>query len=144
MSLIKKLSYKDLIIFIIPIVVWGFYLYIFNPGILSYDSYNQLEQIQNHDFNNWHPFFHTFIEMICLKVYDSPISIGILQIIIFSCMWTLICRYYRKDAYINRIVLIIQLLLTIFISVIPINAIYSITLWYVLCSCYYHVIWFCV
>lgn len=127
---IQKLNYKDLIIFLMPFVIFMCYLHIFNPGILSYDSYNQLHQIATNNFNNWHPFFHTFIEMICIKIYSSPVSVGILQILTFSTFWTIICKYNREndDKKINR-QFILQVIVTTIISLIPINAIYAITLW---------------
>ena len=133
----KHIIINDIIILLIPLSIFSFYLYIYNPGILSYDSYNQLAQIYEHDFNNWHPFFHTFIEMVCLKIYNSPISIGVLQIITFSFMWTIICKYYRGDNRGVCPIFIAQVILTVFISVIPINAIYSITLWKDILYSYY-------
>ena len=125
---IKKLNYKDLIIFLIPFIIFMYYLYIFNPGILTFDSYYQLNQIANNHFNNWHPFFHTFIEMICLKIYPNTKSICILQILVFSIIWMVICKYHRDDNEKPKH-FIIQVILTLIISLIPINAIYSITLW---------------
>ena len=60
------------------------YLYVYNPGIICYDSFDQLNQIATNNFRNWHPFFHTFIEMLCLKIYANPITICVLQILTFS------------------------------------------------------------
>ena len=130
---LKKFNYKDLIIFLIPFIIFMGYLYVFNPGILSYDSYNQLYQIATSHYSNWHPFFHTFIEMLCLKIYPSPISVGILQIIVFSLMWTIICNYVRNNQKNKNLVsdnqFIFQVIITVFLSVIPLNPFYSITLW---------------
>lgn len=126
---LKKFNYNDLLIFLIPFIIFAYYLYIFNPGILTYDSYNQLHQIATNNFSNWHPFFHTFIEMLCLKIYENPISIGLFQISVFSIIWMVICKYNRvDDGKINKI-FICQVIFTLIISLIPINAIYSITLW---------------
>ncbi len=125
----KKLNYKDLIIFLIPFLVFIYYLYTFDPGILSLDSYNQLHQIATSNFTNWHPFFHTFIEMICIRLYASPISICILQIITFSTIWMVICNYNRNNTDVIDKQFILQIIFTLIISLIPINAIYSITLW---------------
>ena len=129
-SKIRELNFKDLIIFLIPFTIFIYYLHVFNPGFLAYDSYNQLHQIATNSYNNWHPFFHTFIEMLCLKVYASPVSVCILQILTFSTMWMVICKYFRNDndKKLNK-VFILQILLTLILSLIPINAIYAITLW---------------
>lgn len=119
-----NLNYKDLIIFLIPCLIFLYYLHVYNPGILTYDSFNQLHQIAENNYNNWQPFFHTFIEMICIKIYPSPMTICILQIFTFSTVWMIICRYFRKQMQFK-----LQVILTLLICLIPINAVYSITLW---------------
>lgn len=124
---IRSLNYYDLLIFIIPFFIFLYYLHVFNPGLLGFDSFNQLHQIASGKFNNWHPFFHTFIEMLCLKLYGNTVSIAILQIITFSTMWMIICKYNRNDNQNNK-TFILQIIITLIISLIPINAIYSITL----------------
>ena len=95
---------------------------------MNYDSFNQIHQIATNEFTNWHPFFHTFIEMLCLKIYPNVISISILQIFVFSSLWMIICKYHRNDTM-NNNSFILQVIITAIISLIPINAIYSITLW---------------
>ncbi len=118
-------NYKDLIIFLIPCLIFAYYLHVYMPGILTFDSFNQLHQIAGNNYNNWQPFFHTFIEMLCIKVYPSPITICILQILTFSTIWMVICKYFRKDQMHFKL----QVILTLLICIIPINAIYSISLW---------------
>lgn len=127
-SKIKSLNYMDLLIFLIPLIVFSYYLHVYYPGIMVYDSYNQLHQIAIGKFNNWHPFCHTFIEMICLNVYRSPSSVAILQIITFSTFWMIICKYNRDDSQKTNLSFILQLIITLTIALIPINAIFSINL----------------
>ena len=55
--LIKKIKKEDVIIFLVSCAILLFFLYVFAPGILTYDSYNQLNQIRTGTFTNWHPFF---------------------------------------------------------------------------------------
>lgn len=124
-----KASYRDLIIFLIPTIIFLGYLLVFNPGIATYDSFNQLHQIASGQFANWHPFFHTFISMLCLKVYPSTISICVFQILVFSTMWTIICSYARDDGTEKNNPFRLQAVLTIIMCLIPINGLYSITLW---------------
>lgn len=126
---IKKLNYRDLAIFLTPIIIFSVYLAVFNPCIATYDSFNQLYQIASGSFTNWHPFFHTFINMICLSIYPSTISICILQILTFSIMWMVICKYNRDDCNGTVKNFRLQLVFSIIICMIPINAMYSITLW---------------
>ena len=135
-SKIQRLNYKDLIIFLIPVIIFSFYLYVYNPGILTFDSFNQVHQIASGHYTNWHPFFHTFIEMLLYKIYSSPVTVAIFQILVFSIIWMVICKYFRNnDENISLADIksdrefIIQSIITLIICLIPINAIYSITLW---------------
>ena len=121
----KQLDYRDLIIFLIPFVIFTVYLYVFNPGLMSFDSFNQMHQIATGKFTNNHPFFHTFIEMLCISVYPSPASYCVFQICVFSVMWMVICKYFRK----TKKHFLLQVLVTLVISLIPLNGLYSITLW---------------
>lgn len=133
---IQKLNYRDLLIFLIPLLIFSIYLRIYNPGILTFDSFNQLHQIATGEFTNYHPFFHTFIEMLCIKLFGSTLSIAILQILIFSSIWTVICKYHRDDSDSDSNVFFIQAIITLIICLIPINAIYAITLWKDILFCY--------
>ena len=136
-SEIRKLNYRDLKIFLIPIVAFSIYLAVFYPGIATFDSFNQLHQIASNNFTNWHPFFHTFINMLCLKVYSNPISICIFQILVFSTMWMVICKYHRDDNAKMEKTFRLQLIITLIICLIPINALYSITIWKDILFCYF-------
>ncbi|MBR0270714.1 MAG: hypothetical protein IJQ68_01800 [Methanobrevibacter sp.] len=126
---LKEFNKRDLIILLIPLLIFSFYLYVFNPGIATYDTFNQIHQIASGQFTNWHPFFHTFINMLCLKVYPNPLSIGIFQILVFSTMWMIICKYNRDDTSKSNKTFILQAFITLIICLIPINALYSITIW---------------
>ena len=126
---IKTFNYNDLKIFLIPFIIFSIYLAVFNPCIATIDSFNQLNQIASGHFTNWHPFFHTFIEMLCLKVYPSTISICIFQILVFSSMWTIICKYNRDDDIEMDNTFKMQVIFSVIICIIPINGLYSITLW---------------
>lgn len=125
----KKLNYYDLIIFLIPLTIFSVYLFVFHPGIATLDSFDQLHQIASSQFTNWHPFFHTFIEILCLKVYPSIMSVGIFQILVFSIMWMIICKYNRDDNIQTDNTFKLQVIFSVLICLIPINALYSITLW---------------
>lgn len=127
-SMLKKINYRDLMIFIVPILIFSLYLYIFNPGILTASSYSILHQIASGEFTNAHPIFYTFIVTICLKIYPSALTVGILQIIIFSIIWTVICKYHRDDSLTDSNQFVLQFVVTLIICLIPINAVNSITL----------------
>ena len=123
----RKIKKFDIVLFLIPFIMFGIALLIYYPGILSFDSYNQLEQIRTGIYSNGHPFIHTLIEMGCLKVFNSPFSIAIFQILVFSFIWSMICKYNRKND--SRCEKILQVILTVLVCINPINSIMSITLW---------------
>ena len=125
----KRINYRDLMIFIVPILIFGLYLFIYNPGILTTESFNQLHQIAGGEFTNRFPFFHSFIEMILLNIFGTPLSVAALQILVFSTIWTVICKYHRDDASKSSNKFVAQFIVTLIICLIPINAVYSITLW---------------
>ena len=68
----RKIKKFDIVLFLIPFIMFLIALFIYYPGILSFDSYNQLEQIRTGVYSNGHPFIHTLIEMGCLKIFNSP------------------------------------------------------------------------
>ena len=125
---IKKLNYRDLIIFIVPILIFALYLFIYNPGILTVNSYSILHQIARGEFVGPYSIFYTFLVMVCLKIYPSAATVGILQILIFAIIWTAICKYQRDDTLNTSNQFVMQFALTLIITLIPINAVYSITL----------------
>ena len=128
MNLNSKFNYRDFIIFIVPVLIFSLYLYIYNPGILTAASFSQLHQIATGEFTGAYPILHTIIEMICLKIYASPASIGAFQILVFSLIWMLICNYHRDDTKSDSNGFVLQFIITMIVCLIPINAIYSITL----------------
>ena len=123
----KKIDYRDIVIFLIPFIMFGIYLIIFYPGVLSYDSYNQLTQIKEMTFTSSHPFFHTFIEMVLMSIVDTPAIVGLFQITFFSILWARICKYNRdKHSFLS---FGYQIVLTVVVGSNPLNKLMSITLW---------------
>jgi len=129
----KKDSVKNITIFLIPFVILLILFFAYYPGVLTYDSYNQWQQVQSGLISNAHPFFTTFFMLILSKIYNSPSTILIYQIFIFSLLWSYICNYTRK----NKKDFIIKIIFTILLSLIPIISIYSITLWKDILYSYY-------
>lgn len=125
----RKINYRDLMIFAVPILIFALYLFIYNPGILTYDSFAQIHQIAGGEFTSRFPFFHTFIEMLLLNIFHTPLVIAALQILVFSSIWTAICKYHRDDAGESSNRFTLQFAVTLIICLIPINAVYSVTLW---------------
>ncbi|WP_407424459.1 hypothetical protein [Methanobrevibacter sp.] len=124
-SAMRKLNYRDLIIFLIPLFIFGYYLYALNPGIMNWDTYFQFHQIATNKFTNWHPFFHTFILMTCVETIGAAISYPILQILTFSTMWTVICKYCRDDSSKSNRTFYLQCIVTLIVCSIPLNPLFS-------------------
>lgn len=127
-NIISGLNFRDLIIFIVPTLIFSLYLFVFSPGVLTVASYSQIHQIVTGQFTNAHPIFHTLFEIACLKLFKSPFFIGLVQILIFSVLWMIICKYHRNDLANSSNEFVIQFVITLIICLIPINAVYSITL----------------
>jgi hypothetical protein len=62
-------------------VVWGIYLLAYFPGMMSADSMVQWEQILTGKFVDHHPAFHTFLLWLVTRIYLSPATIAIAQIV---------------------------------------------------------------
>ncbi len=125
---ILKFNYRDLMIFLVPIIIFLLYLFVYNPGVLTVSSYSQLHQIATGEFTTAHPIFHTLIEMLLIKIFGTPLSIGAFQILVFALMWTAICKYNRDDSSQSSNGFVAQFAITLVLCLIPINAVYSITL----------------
>jgi hypothetical protein len=127
MSKLKKfINIKDIFIFFIMFFILLGLLILLRPGFLTFDSFNQLEQIYNNSFTNWHPFFHTFVEMLLLKIGGTLTVISLFQILVLSIMWTVICHYYRNDSKYN---FPLQIVITLCLVLNPLNFMYSMTFW---------------
>lgn len=122
----KKFEFFDIIIFAIIAFIWGYFGYIFFPGIMTNDSIDQWNQVQAGIFGDIHAPTHTIIEFGLSKIWNSPMVVCVFQILVFGIIWTYICKVLRNQ---NRIVGILQVIGTIFISLMPINYMYAITLW---------------
>ena len=124
----NKLDFKSIIIFSIVLITLTIVLLAFWPGILSVDSLVQWEQVKSGNINDAHPFYHTVFLLLISKIWNSTTIISIFQIISFSFIWTYICKYFRKKInYKNSFAF--HIIYTIFICMIPLINIYSITVW---------------
>lgn len=125
---IARFNFRDLMILLVPIIIFLLYLFVYNPGVLTVSSYSQLHQIATGQFTSANPIFHTLIEMFFINIFGSPFYIGLFQILVFSVMWMVICKYHRDDSEKSSNEFVVQFIITLIICLIPINAVYSITL----------------
>ncbi|MDD2376438.1 MAG: glycosyltransferase [Clostridia bacterium] len=121
----RNVTFKDITIFLIPLIIFSLALLSFWPGISTYDGNYQWNQIQNNYITDAHPFLSTFFVKILSYIWNSETIVLIFQIFAFSFIWTCICKSLRKkDSSIK-----LQVIYTIFTCLFPIIFVYSITLW---------------
>ena len=81
----KVIRKRNILWYALPcITVWVLYLLAFFPGIMTYDSTNQWQQIVDLKFSNWHPAIHTWLLWAVTRVWYSPAAMGLTQILILA------------------------------------------------------------
>lgn len=124
----KKIEGFDIAIFLIVIIIFGMALLAFYPGLITSDGVDQLNQAKQGVYIDAHPPLHSLIVGTISETFGTIAGVGIVQIILFATIWTIALKITRKenDSIFNKI---FQILFTIGICVIPINFMYSITVW---------------
>lgn len=77
------------------------------PALMSYDSYNQLEQITTNQYSDVHPVAHTLLIKLLLQIYDSPATVAIFQIIIMCIGVYCICKYFAIKGLSTKFILVV-------------------------------------
>jgi hypothetical protein len=84
---IKPAKPIRVLIYALPIAsAWFIYLLAYWPGFLSKDSLNQFLQIASGKFADWHPAFHTMTLWLITRLWFSPASVVIVQVLILSAL----------------------------------------------------------
>lgn len=125
---ISKIEITDLFIFFSIIIIFGIALIAFYPGLLTTDSVSQLNQVISGEYKNSHPLIHTIIIGNIYKIFGNVSWVAVFQILVFALTWTWGCKILRKDndSIKNKL---FQFIFTIIIAILPINFLYSITIW---------------
>lgn len=124
---IFKIEKMDVLIFLIPFIAFGISLLAFFPGLVTSDCVDQINQAKINYYSPAHPIIHSFIIGNLTKLGGIWVP-ALFQIIIFSFIWTYMCKHLRKY---NKTVLnnVLQIVFTFIICSLPLNYLYSITLW---------------
>lgn len=125
---IKKIETVDVVIFIIILLVFMLAWMAFAPAIMTSDGVGQLNQAYSNNYNDAHPILHSFIIGSITKIFGTVSAVSILQILIFSYLWTMCCKITRDESD-SKNLKIFQVLLTAIVALTPVNFMYSITLW---------------
>lgn len=119
--------YKTMICYMIPFFVIGLlFFYAYYPGVLSADSFYQWNMIDNlSTLDDWHPVAHTLLEYFLTRVWYSPASISIFQLLVQAIIWGVIMSYFEFRGFSRKHLFLFSFLY----SILPYNCIYPMILW---------------
>ena len=112
----QKISKKNFFIpLIISLTVLYLYYFAYYPGIMVYDSIEQIRQITENSYSNWHPFIQTFLfYKIPLEIFNFRVeSIVFIQNIYFSLAFSYMIYVLRKLNYPKKLC-IINIIISLF------------------------------
>lgn len=137
-KILNKIFNNDTILFVICFVLivlaWAPYFLRYYPGIVTSDSYSQIEMmIGKLSVSNHHPITHTAIIGICVNIglaLCSNINTGIalysvVSMITMAIFDTLVLKYLKK----KKVPVFIRIIVLLYYMFYPVNAMYSITMW---------------
>ena len=120
-------------IFAVFIVCWLPYFLRYFPAVMTTDSYYVIHFVENLELNDFHAFGHTWFFGIFYYIgkflfHNMNLAVAfyiVIQMIICSLIFTYMIKFlYEKS--VKKIYLIV---ITLFLALSPLFAIYSITLW---------------
>lgn len=120
----KNKLINSAIIFAIMFILLLIALLSFFPGIMSVDGNNQWNQVVSNNIIKNHPFFSTFVWWVLSKIWFSPASLMVFQILLLSIIWTEICNTLGQETKLLK-----KIIYTILMCFVPIIFIYAITAW---------------
>lgn len=129
--LFKNQKYTFVKCLILIIIAWIPVFLAFYPGIFSYDSSVQLNEIINHSLSNNNPFLHTLIVGNIVKLGNTlfnSYAIGvmmytILQMLLLSCTFAYVIHYLNK----KNAPFILKFIFIIIFMFLPTHSILAIT-----------------
>lgn len=120
----KNKLINSAIIFAIMFILLLIALLSFFPGIMSIDGNNQWNQVVSNNIIKNHPFFSTFVWWVLSKIWFSPASLMVFQILLLSIIWTGICNTLGQETKLLK-----KIIYTILMCFVPIIFMYAITAW---------------
>lgn len=86
--MIDKKDKKFIYISSIALILYlSLYLIAFFPGVITADSLSQWRQMTAFKFEDWHPVMHTLFNYLITRIWYSPASIVIAQILILTAVY---------------------------------------------------------
>lgn len=81
-----------LILFFLQVMGFSVYMAAFNPGNMSYDTFNQVSQLTGLiPYNTWHPIGHTLLLGLLLKMWNNFAIVTFFQIVFFAFVISRFC-----------------------------------------------------
>ncbi|BBB49023.1 hypothetical protein [Pelolinea submarina] len=112
--------------YMLPMVLlWGFTLLVFWPGIMSGDSITLWNQNLVGEYSDWQSAFYALVLAGLMKIWYSPALITILQILSFSFLVAWGLKALQEEG-VSRIIL---WGISLLFALSPINNLYATTLW---------------
>ena len=121
-----KLQVPSWILYSLPMIaVWLFFLLIFYPGFVTDDAFYQWRQTVSGQYNDWHPIFYALMIGLISKIYFSPASMVITQVLMvsFAVAWGL------SELERMRVSKKVLWVLSFLFAIIPLNIVLTLTLW---------------
>ncbi|WP_256759151.1 hypothetical protein [Cohnella sp. WQ 127256] len=114
------------VLFVLSTAVFSLWLLGQWPGVMTVDSYHfTWREIKTLQFENVTPWIYNLYVLALTQLYDSPVVVGMFQILITSLLGSLILYFcYKKEA--NK--WIVFACAVLFITSIPVG-VYNITMW---------------
>ncbi|MDO5444233.1 MAG: DUF6020 family protein [Eubacteriales bacterium] len=103
------------------------------PGLLTEDSISQIDQLMSGTYSNHHPYYHTMIIKLCMKLgfavfknYNAAVAVYcVFQIIVVACTFGYAVSTLNRMGLSTKYILICIL----WYALLPCHILYSITVW---------------
>jgi hypothetical protein len=114
------------LLYMLPMVlVWGFSLLVFWPGIMSNDSVTLWSQNLVGEYSDWQSAFYALMLAALMKIWYSPALIVILQMLTLAFLTAWGLKAF-EDRGVPRLYL---WMISLLFAILPINNLFIITLW---------------
>jgi hypothetical protein len=124
--MLKNIFIPKLLVYIIPLIMGLIYWLAFFPGVLSFDSVAQWDQLSTFKITNWHPAIHTILMWLLTRIWYSPAIVSLFQVVVASLVIGYGLNSIQKVSQLPGYILIA---LGFLISANPLVGIMDVTLW---------------
>ena len=119
-----KRNKKEITLFTLLTLITSFIFLCYYPGILTYDSNVQWNEVITGNLTNSHPFLSTYFMYLLSKIHETTTIVILYQIFLSALTITRIYKITREKNTNHYI----EIISCIIIALIPIISIYTITL----------------